>query len=116
MASFGHVAVGLLTGRLHGGGGTGEGVGAGPAGAGPGRPCSWTTMAAFAALALLPDADVLLVTLGACDAGACGHRGASHSLPLAIVIGLLGGLVARRLRWPVLKTVLATTVAVGSHA
>ena len=74
------------------------------------------TLILFAGLALLPDADVLLVTLGACDAGACGHRGASHSLPVAIAIGLLGGLIARRLRWPVLQTVLATTVAVGSHA
>jgi len=73
-------------------------------------------MAFFAGLALLPDADVMLVALGACDAGACGHRGASHSLPVAIAIGLIGALAARRLRWPVLRTFLATTAAVGSHA
>ena len=117
MASFGHVAVGMLTGRVHGGGGKGGG-GTEPGGTGTSkrRPCSWVTLILFAGLALLPDADVLLVTLGACDAGACGHRGASHSLPVAIAIGLLSGLIARRLRWPVLKTVLATTVAVGSHA
>lgn len=117
MASFGHVAVGMLTARLHGGGDKGGGgPEPGTYGAAKRRPCSWATLILFAGLALLPDADVLLVTLGACDAGACGHRGASHSLPVAIVIGLLGGLVARRLRWPVLRTVLATTVAVGSHA
>jgi inner membrane protein len=117
MASFGHVAVGMLTARLHGGGGKhGEGPEAESGGSAKRRPCSWATMIVFAGLALLPDADVLLVTLGACDAGACGHRGASHSLPVAIAIGLLGGLVARRLRWPVVKTVLATMVAVGSHA
>jgi inner membrane protein len=114
MASFGHVAVGMLTGRLHGGGGKGGGGGTEPGA--KRRPCSWVTLILFAGLALLPDADVLLVTLGACDAGACGHRGASHSLPVAIAIGLLSGLIARRLRWPVGKTVLATTVAVGSHA
>ena len=118
MASFGHVAAGMLTGRVHGGGGKGGGGGTEPGGNGTAkrRPCSWVTLILFAGLALLPDADVLLVTLGACDAGACGHRGASHSLPVAIAIGLLSGLIARRLRWPVLKTVLATTVAVGSHA
>ena len=68
------------------------------------------------ALALLPDADVALVALGACDDGACGHRGASHSLPFAIAIGLLAGLVARRLRWPVVRTIVAATFAVASHA
>jgi inner membrane protein len=117
MASFGHVAVGMLTGRLHGGGGKdGEAPEPGSEGTAKRRTCSWATLLLFAGLALLPDADVLLVSLGACDAGACGHRGASHSLPVAIAIGVLAGLVARALRWPVLRTVLATTVAVGSHA
>jgi len=118
MASFGHVAVGMLTGRLHGGGrqNGGDGGKPGGAGAGPRRPCSWVTLILFAALALLPDADVALVALGACDAGACGHRGASHSLPVAVAIGLISGLLARRLRWPVVRTMIATTVAVGSHA
>jgi inner membrane protein len=119
MASFGHVAVGLLTGRLHGEGGGGEtGGGEGPGGSGgPGRGIgSWKMMVVFAGLALLPDADVLLVALGACDAGACGHRGASHSLPLALAIGLVGAYVAHRLRWPVVRTAIATTFAVGSHA
>jgi inner membrane protein len=117
MASFGHVAVGLLTGRLHGGGG--EGKHGGPTGDGEGkpkRPCSWPVLLVFMALALLPDADVALVALGACDDGACGHRGASHSLPFALAIGLLAGLAARRLRWPVVRTVVAATFAVASHA
>jgi len=73
-------------------------------------------MALFAGLALLPDADVALVALGACDNGACGHRGASHSLPLAVMVGLLAGLLARWRRWPVVRTIVATTFAVGSHA
>jgi len=120
MASFGHVAVGMLTGRLHGGGdrdGTGgTGSKPGPEGAPPRRRCSWVTLLVFAGLALLPDADVLLVALGTCDAGACGHRGASHSLPLAVAIGLVGALFARTRRLPVLRTFLATTLAVASHA
>src|SRR6187399_477017 len=113
MASFGHVAVGMLTGRLHGGSGDEKKPGADGQRR---RPCSWATMAFFAGLALLPDSDVLLVALGACDAGACGHRGASHSLPVAVGIGLLGVLAARRLGWPALRTFLATSFAVGSHA
>jgi inner membrane protein len=120
MASFGHVAVGMLAGRLHGGGTAGTRGGERPLGddrpPARARHCSWAAMLLFAGLALLPDADVLLVALGTCDAGACGHRGASHSLPVAVAIGLLAGLAARRLRWPVVRTVLAVTFAVGSHA
>lgn len=117
MASFGHVAVGLLTGRLHGGGGEDKNGGpAGDGGAQPRRPCSWPALLLFMVLALLPDADVALVALGTCDAGACGHRGASHSLLVAIAIGLFAGLVARRLRWPIVRTVIAATFAVASHA
>ena len=118
MASFGHVAVGLLTGRLHGGGGKDGGGGEQPGGGGAGRRgiSSWRTLALFAGLALLPDADVILVALGTCDRGACGHRGASHSLLLALAIGLVAGYVARRLKWPVVRTMVATTFAVASHA
>src|SRR5215471_5017947 len=109
MASFGHVAVGLLTGRLHGGGMVRSGGGGGDERPGDGGgakrpgPHWWKTLALFAGLALLPDADVILVALVACDAGACGHRGASHSLPLALAIGLLAGYGARRLGWPVVR-------------
>jgi inner membrane protein len=107
MASFGHVAVGLLAARLHGG------ATAGTAG---GRPrCSWWTLAAFAALAELPDADVVMVALGAHDRGAVGHRGASHSLLVAITAGALCGLLARRLGWPALRTAVAAALAVASH-
>jgi len=117
MASFGHVAVGLLTGRLHGGGGKEKNGGsAGDGGEKPRRPLSWPTLLVFAGLALLPDADVALVALGACDDGSCGHRGASHSLLVAVMIGLFAGLVARRLGWPVVRTVVAAAFAVGSHA
>jgi inner membrane protein len=117
MASFGHVAVGMLTARLHGGRGNGGG-GSEPGQSNEPRPRrpSLPTLLVFAGLALLPDADVLLVTLGACDNGVCGHRGASHSLPMAIAIGFVAGLLARRMRWPVLRTMIATTIAVGSHA
>jgi inner membrane protein len=104
MASFGHVAVGLLTGRLHGG--------KQPA---PGRRCSFATLALFGALAALPDADVVAVALGAHDGGVLGHRGASHSLCAALAMGLICALLARRLGWPALRTGVAAALAVASH-
>jgi hypothetical protein len=47
------------------------------------------------------------VALGASDAGAAGHRGASHSLCVAIVAGIACAAMARRLGWPVLRTMRA---------
>jgi membrane-bound metal-dependent hydrolase YbcI (DUF457 family) len=105
MASFGHVAVGLLTGRLHGG-----------AGARPDSRNRWRTLALFAVLATLPDADVLLVALGTSETGPFGHRGALHSLTMAVVVGILCAIWARRAGWPVWRTALAGTAAVASHA
>ena len=103
MASFGHVAVGLLTGRLHGGGDRLE------------RRNRWGTLALFTILSMLPDLDVLLVAFGASENGAFGHRGALHSLTMALTAGIFGALVARWWRWPVLRTALAGAAAVASH-
>jgi inner membrane protein len=102
MASIGHLAVGLLAGRLHGGADTTPRASAG-------------TLLAFAALAELPDADVLGVALGFPDVGACGHRGASHSFFLAVAIGILAATLARRFGWPVVRTAVAVTLTVASH-
>jgi inner membrane protein len=106
MASFGHVAVGLLLGQLHGGGGER---------AGDQRP-ALGTMAVFAGLAMLPDADVVMVAFGTSDGGVLGHRGASHSFPVALVIGLLIAYVMQRHGWPVLRTAVIASAAVASHA
>ena len=106
MASFGHVAVGLLIGQLHGGGGER---------AGEQRP-SLATMAMFTGLAMLPDADVIMVAFGTSDRGVLGHRGASHSLPVALLLGLLVAYVMQRHGWPVVRTAVMATAAVASHA
>src|SRR4051794_10578621 len=102
MASYGHLAVGLLAGRLHGGEDAtrDERPPAGP-------------LLFFATLAGLPDFDVLGAACGLDDHGPFGHRGASHSLVTAIAIGLLCGLFARRSRWPVVRTAVAATLAIA---
>ena len=103
MASFGHVAVGLLTGRLHGGGDQSE------------RRTRWGTLALFTILSTLPDIDVLLVAFGASERGPFGHRGALHSFTMACAAGVFCAVAARRWRWPVLRTALAGAAAVASH-
>src|SRR5450432_1194247 len=105
MASYGHLAVGLLAGRLHGG----------REDAAPDQRVSAGTLLLFAALAELPDIDVVGVACGVRDLGCFGHRGASHSLVTAVALGLLSGLVARRFGWPAVRTAVAATLALASH-
>lgn len=110
MASYGHLAVGLLAGRLHGGTDTAR-----TPWNGTDQRTSAGTLLFFAALAELPDADVLGVACGVRDLGCFGHRGASHSFFVAVAIGLLSGLAARRFGWPAVRTAVAATLAVASH-
>jgi len=70
----------------------------------------------FGALAALPDLDVVPVALGVADAGAFGHRGASHSFAVALAVGIVAGLLGRRWGWSGMRTLVFATVAVGSHA
>jgi inner membrane protein len=94
----------MLTGRLHN------------AGAGNrSRKRCYTAILLFAVLSILPDADLIPVALGVHDWGAIGHRGASHSLVMALMVGLACGLFARRMGVPAWRTAFAITVAVGSH-
>jgi inner membrane protein len=97
MATIGHVAVGLAAGRLWGGGS-------------PGR-----AMTLFSALSLAPDLDVVGFWAGVPYAAPWGHRGASHSLTLALVVGLLGGLWARRRGIAPARVALVVAVVVASH-
>jgi inner membrane protein len=104
MASLGHLAAGLLVGRLHGGA-----DGPPPARASP------RTFLAFAALAELPDIDVFGVAIGFPDASLAGHRGASHSFFVAALVGLATAALARRFGWPVVRSAVAATLAVATH-
>jgi inner membrane protein len=49
-------------------------------------------------LSLLPDLDVVGVMLGVPDVGPCGHRGATHSLALPLLVAALAAAVAPRWR------------------
>ena len=75
MASLGHVAVGLAAARRHA-----DGLRAA-------RP-SLLAYAAFSALALLPDIDVVGLRFHVAYAAEWGHRGAAHSLAIAARVGL----------------------------
>jgi len=84
MASLGHIAVGMAAGRL-----------ASRTDARGGTAALALRMVGLSALSLLPDVDVVAFHLHIPYGAPFGHRGASHSLVAALVIGVLAGLVAR---------------------
>lgn len=73
-------------------------------------------MAIFSGLAILPDADYLLVALGAPNEGPIGHRGAAHSLALVLLVAGVALTVAGRARLPAWRLALTAALAVASHA
>jgi len=103
MASLGHVAVGLAAARWE------------SARTRPLFESTLASMAAYGALALLPDADVLGLRLGVPYGAPWGHRGASHSLVFALVTSLLVGALAAACERPFLRTFLLSFAVVGSH-
>jgi inner membrane protein len=103
VASVGHVIVGLAAGRLWAGGGAST------------SQLTWA-MLAFSALALLPDADVVTFAFGIPYAHPFGHRGASHSVVFAALVGALIGLVARlRAHGRPLRLAALSAAVVVSH-
>jgi inner membrane protein len=102
VASIGHVAVGLTAARSDG------------------REARWPSLLFWSALSLLPDIDVVGFMRGVPYGAPWGHRGATHSLALAIAGGIATGLAARvlRPRWfqrPPLQVALVATVVLASH-
>lgn len=100
MPTIGHMAVGIAAARLT------------PAEA---RPSSKVWTALLVTLSLLPDADVVAFSLGIPYSAPFGHRGATHSLVFALLVGLICGAVAaaRRRRWLTIGVV--TMAVVASH-
>ena len=102
MASLGHIAVGVAAARAYQGGQRFV------------RP-ALGAMLFWPALSFLPDADVIGFGLGIRYGDEWGHRGASHSLLFALIIGVVVGLAAPLFRRPALKTGAAATLVVASH-
>ncbi|ATQ76680.1 hypothetical protein CR152_20800 [Massilia violaceinigra] len=72
-------------------------------------------LAAGVVASILPDFDVIGLRLGIPYANELGHRGASHSLAFAIVLGLLAAACASRLRASRMAAFLFITVCTVSH-
>lgn len=68
-----------------------------------------------AALALLPDADVFTRRVFADPHGIAGHRGISHSLATAIVIGAIAGVTVRLGGMPPVRSALFSIALVATH-
>jgi inner membrane protein len=81
MASLGHLAVGLAAGRHY----------ARQAEVPAAKSCLL-----FMALSMLPDADILGFGFGIAYEDPFGHRGATHSLVMALLVGALAAALDRR--------------------
>ena len=99
MASLGHVTIGLVAARAYN------------------RNQSWRWPSAiwWSALSLLPDIDVIGFAFGVEYADPWGHRGATHSLAIALIAGLVAGGSARALRRPVVATVVVAATVLATH-
>ncbi|MBI3726305.1 metal-dependent hydrolase [bacterium] len=102
MAGIGHIAVGLAAGRIASRISTEHAVLA-------------RAMLAFSVLSMLPDLDVLAFVAGIPYEAPLGHRGASHSLALALVGGVLFGSVGENLGLSRLRASLLGFLVLASH-
>jgi inner membrane protein len=83
---------------------------------GDGRAPSLSSMAFWSAVSLLPDVDVVGFAIGIAYADPWGHRGATHSIAMAVALGLAIGCVAAGLRRPGRRTALVAMAVLASHA
>jgi inner membrane protein len=84
MASIGHVAIALAAQRLHR----------------RRAPSRWPSLAGalgWSALSMLPDLDVIAFSVGIPYGAPWGHRGATHSLGFALLVGFSAYVVALEL-------------------
>ena len=98
MASFGHIAVGMAAGRAYV----------------PNGSRVAKAMLVFSVISIWPDVDVVAFALGIPYSAPFGHRGATHSIAAALLVGLASYFFARWRKLPVRRTVgMATAVAVS---
>jgi inner membrane protein len=98
MASIGHAIVGAWAARIA------------PLSGAPGRDALL-----LGSLALLPDLDVVAFALCVPYAAPFGHRGASHSLAAAVLVGLASALVARAWGGRAGRVGMVVGLVVASH-
>src|SRR5262245_34910195 len=99
MASLGHVAIGLVAARAYN----------------SYRPWPWPSMLLWSALSLLPDLDVIGFAFGVDYGDPWGHRGAAHSLAMAVIGGLVVGMGARAFSRSTIRTALVAIVVLLTH-
>ena len=73
--------------------------------------------ALLTAMAVAPDLDLgVLPALGVSESLTLGHRGATHSLVVAIAVTLMATLLAKAIGLPWRRVAVGAFVAIGSHA
>lgn len=102
MASIGHVAVGMAAARAW-------------VGKDASRGALVRAMIAFSVLSMWPDADVIAFSFGIPYSAPWGHRGATHSLFLALLVTLAVVAIARRRGAEPRRTFLAVAFVAVSH-
>ena len=102
MAGVGHIAVGMAAARWR----ERRAVA---------LPALASSMAGWALLSMLPDADVLGFSFGIPYGSILGHRGISHSIAFALVVAAAVALTMRRAGASVRRTGILAAVVVISH-
>jgi inner membrane protein len=99
LASIGHFAVGLAAGRAY-----------------SNEPSTMKkAMAAFCLVSIWPDFDAVGFLLGVDYGDQLGHRGATHSLVVALVVALAAYAFAERRGLPARRTAILTGLVAVSH-
>lgn len=101
MATLGHVAVGVVAARWRA--------------SKPAAPPLALSMLALSALSVLPDADFVAFMVGIPYPHPFGHRGMTHSLAFAALVGAVVAVGLRLQRRPVLLDALLAALVVASH-
>lgn len=99
MPSIGHIAVGMACGRAYS----------------ADDAIAKKAAVAFSIVALWPDVDAVGFLFGVHYSDPFGHRGATHSIPVALAVGLASLWIAKKRNLPPLRTFVFTTIAALSH-
>lgn len=99
MASIGHVFVGLAAGRAFS----------------ADREVAKRAAIAFSIVSLAPDADAIGFVFGVHYGDSFGHRGATHSIVMAALVGLLAYAFAQRKNLPPVRTAAFAGLVALSH-